>query len=372
MAELFIPSDIRKEGENYQIEKKENDQQKKIEALIRESLDMCETYREQILREHSPAARHLLEKFDYWYRYLAMAEYYNDDETISEEKRQTSRDIVMDLTGKNRESFSWLLIKNHAASEKADEKNKNLLQNLAPVEQGLLSNVLECYNNARVERMADLVTFDLLCRDMYNFREYQRLYQAEIEHVKRQEKLSTERRDTTSCRHQPSFLVSIDFNDFGDINKRISDLVGDQVLVEFSKTLKSLFRRETDKIARPHGDEFKIITRAKSEKLLLAHLAKLIAASEEITVSYRDDMNRLQVFTGLKIKVALTEITKDDSSDPRNRSWESPDSRTSVSLLLNKRSFLKSNDKLTGVTVVSNNESSERQRYLPFDQLTQE
>lgn len=370
MRELFIPSDIREE-EKSPSGKKEENQQTKVENLIRESLDMCEQYREKILRESSPTARTLLEKFDHWYRYLAMPEYY-DDKNISEERRQTSRDIVNDLTGKNRDSFSWLLIKKHASDSSANPETRRMVEKLTPEEQALLGNVLECYNNARIERMADLATFDLLCRDMYNLREFQRLYQAEIEHVKRKTELAEERRDTLSRRHQPSFLVSIDFNDFGDINKKISDLVGDEVLVEFSKTLKNLFRRETDKLARPHGDEFKIITRAKSEKHLLSHLAKLIAATEDIRVNYRDDMNRLQIFTGLKIKIALTEITPEDSADPRNRSWESPDSRTSASLLNNKENFLQSQEELTGVTVVNNNQAGGGQRYIPFSQLNQE
>ncbi len=70
---------------------------------------------------------------------------------------------------------------------------------------------------------------------------------------------SLKRAHSQSCRYNSNFaLVMIDLDKFKNINDTLGHDVGDAVLVEFSKRLKSRIR-ESDTIVRLGGDEFALI-----------------------------------------------------------------------------------------------------------------
>lgn len=106
----------------------------------------------------------------------------------------------------------------------------------------------------------------------------------------------------TSKRHGAQFaLLSLDLDDFKNINDTLGHQVGDEVLVETGKRIRACCKRDLDTIGRQGGDEFSIIIADCGDRTQLAAIAAnlLQQLSQPIHVADTD----IQVTTSIGISV---------------------------------------------------------------------
>ncbi len=105
-------------------------------------------------------------------------------------------------------------------------------------------------------------------------------------------------------RYQTSFsIISIDIDDFKDINDNFGHDVGDTVLQNFAALLENNIR-ETDHLFRIGGEEFVILSESKTkvDAIKLAEKLRLIVASTPL-------LSQINV----TISLGICEVTEDDS-----------------------------------------------------------
>ncbi len=79
---------------------------------------------------------------------------------------------------------------------------------------------------------------------------------------------------------EPLTFLSIDLNDFRELNNKLGNLEGNRVLTEFAKMLKNVFRGG-DLVFRQGGDEFLIVMADTSEAQADFPLRRLLRTLEE-------------------------------------------------------------------------------------------
>jgi diguanylate cyclase (GGDEF)-like protein len=79
---------------------------------------------------------------------------------------------------------------------------------------------------------------------------------------------------------EPLTFLSIDINNFRDLNARLGNMEGNRVLTEFAKLLKNVFRGG-DLIFRQGGDEFLVVMADTSEHQADFPLQRLLRTLEE-------------------------------------------------------------------------------------------
>jgi diguanylate cyclase (GGDEF)-like protein len=83
---------------------------------------------------------------------------------------------------------------------------------------------------------------------------------------------------------EPLTFLSIDINDFRDLNAKLGNMEGNRVLTEFSKILRSVFRGG-DLIFRHGGDEFLVVMADTTERQADYPLQRLLRAVDEWNAS---------------------------------------------------------------------------------------
>ena len=105
---------------------------------------------------------------------------------------------------------------------------------------------------------------------------------------------------------EPLTFLSIDLNDFRDLNAKLGNMEGNRVLTEFAKILKNIFRGG-DLIFRQGGDEFLIAMPDTSEDQAEFPLQRLLRAVEEWNAANGRDY-RLSFAWGVAAYVTGTSV----------------------------------------------------------------
>ncbi len=105
---------------------------------------------------------------------------------------------------------------------------------------------------------------------------------------------------------EPIFIVSLDIDNFKDLNDTLGHLRGDDILKFTGTWLKSSFRRE-DKVFRLGGDEFAVTGKVNAETK-----AGLISKFESLNTGFKTTLRQL---LGIGATVSIGAIIADNPSD---------------------------------------------------------
>ncbi|PAB58360.1 sensor domain-containing diguanylate cyclase [Anaeromicrobium sediminis] len=103
-------------------------------------------------------------------------------------------------------------------------------------------------------------------------------------------------------------ILIIDINSFKKINDSYGHLAGDEVLINFSRNLKSILRRQ-DVVSRWGGDEFLVLLPETNENQARVVVAKINDESKNWTLKHRGEN------ISYSISIGIAEYLKDEEID---------------------------------------------------------
>ncbi len=228
----------------------------------------------------SPESRVVAQKFHDWFHDGKLAGHYEKSfEPNGEyhgEKEFISDKLTRELTGKENKVLQWRSIEKFASTEKASPKLQVVFTDTPEAKQDQLAlrDILDEYNAALNEHHEKASIHDSLT-GLYNRKATLDAYQREIKILK---KFKSEGRNP----EKTPYLVNFDIDEFKEINDTEGHPAGDEKLIQITGLIKTFFKRDSDIIARPGGDEFIIMTRWQDQSELVEALQNLNEAASKI------------------------------------------------------------------------------------------